>query len=129
VGSFTLTNSTTHTINGFGRVGQNDISIFNSGLIDANVTAQGIVLDPHPAAGLVNAGTLQASNSGVLGFTGSGGGSFNNSTGFIHAADTSEVQIFSGAEIVGGTFSTAGSGVIRVLTSQNVSIANITNLG
>jgi hypothetical protein len=58
-----------------------------------------------------------------------GGGSFDNSAGLIEAGDSSEVQMNLGAMITGGTLSTEGTGLFRVDSSQNVSLANLTHSG
>ena len=128
-GTNTLFNTATHTIAGGGNIGGNNIGINNAGMINANLNAVTMTIDPSSTLGLSNTGTMQASNGGILLLTGSAGGSFTNTSGTIQALNGSEVQLTADASITGGTFTTAGTGVIRVNTSQNVFFTDITNNG
>ena len=126
-GPFRLTN-VSNTIEGRGQIGANLIAITNQSLIDA--TANSLTLDPaNVANAFVNTGTLRASSGGSLILTGNGGGDFFNAGGTIIALDGGEVQFTANASVTGGTLTSSGSGVIRLLDSQNGFISNLTNSG
>ena len=73
---------------------------------------------------------MQASNGGVLIFTGNGSGTVNNAGGIIQAVGAgSEVQLTNNAAITGGTLTTSGGGVIRENNGQNAFISDLTNAG
>ncbi len=106
----TLTNGS--TINGAGNIGVNgsNLVLVNQagGLIDANVSAGTLAIDPTGASS--NAGTLRASNGGTLQLN---GGTITN-TGTITALDASTVNL-NGITITAGagnSFTTAGTGTI-----------------
>ena len=105
-----LINDATHTIAGSGQIGSQQIALTNAGLIVANQATE-LVVDPN-ASGMINTGTLRATNSAVLYLTGNGGGGFNNAGGTIEAQTGSTVRLVDGAVITGGTLTTSGSGVI-----------------
>ncbi|QEG21704.1 beta strand repeat-containing protein [Mariniblastus fucicola] len=111
------------TIQGEGNIGHNSIGLVNqaNGLIDANVSGQILELDAN-ASGLVNSGTLQASNSGVLRILGS---AVDNSGGQVIAQDGSEVRLHS-SSFVGGTLESAGSGQLTIDVSTNVGLEDLT---
>ena len=107
----TLTNSSTingGSGNGVGVLGSN-LAINNqaTGLIDANISGATLIIQAN--AGLTNAGTLRASNGGILAFQGSG--TFS-STGTIAALNASTVNLNSGT-LAGGSLSTVGTGIIQ----------------
>lgn len=130
-GGGTLTNAS--TIQGEGTVGSNETGLINqsSGIIQANVSGRTLVIDPNSGSGLSNAGILRATGGGSLLLTGNGDGSFTNTgSGSIQAIGAgSEVQLASSARISGGTFSTSGGGVIRVLNSHGIFLDGLTNSG
>jgi hypothetical protein len=111
-------NASTHTIEGGGKIGGNNFFLNNEGLIDANIAAAAIEIDPFNsgATDATNTGTLRASNGGILRLL--GGDTFDNTGGTIEALTGSVVEIQGNSTVVpttvvGGTLSTAGSGVIR----------------
>ena len=111
-------------IRGRGLLGQNSASVTNQsgGIIDANVSGASLTLDPaNVTDAFVNNGLLRASNGGILILSGNGGGVFTNNN-LITALDGSVIQLTAQANIVGGTLSTAGSGVIQANSSANTSI-------
>ena len=105
-----LINDATHTIAGSGQIGAQQIAITNAGLIVANQATE-LVIDPS-ATGMINTGTLRATNSATLYLTGNGGGGFANASGTIEAQAGSTVRLVDGAVITGGTFTTSDSGII-----------------
>lgn len=105
-----LINDAGHTIQGAGQVGDSTIAITNLGLIAANLPTA-MVVDPN-ASGMINSGTLRATNGGTLSLTGNGGGSFDNTLGTIEAQNGSTVRLINGAVITGGTLTTSGTGII-----------------
>ncbi|MBS0660590.1 MAG: FecR domain-containing protein [Verrucomicrobia bacterium] len=106
-----------------GSLGANSIGILNAagGTIVANVSGRFLLVDPDPTHGLVNQGLMLADNGGQLRLTGAGGGAFDNAGGVIRANTGSEVQLTAGASVVGGTLSSVGSGLIRVLDVATLS--------
>ncbi len=120
-------------IQGQGLLGQDSTAITNqaSGIIDANVNAASLTLDPaNVANAFVNDGILRASNGGTLILSGNGGGVFSNHN-LVTALDGSVVQLTAGASLVGGTLSTTGSGVIQANSAANTSVflTDLTNTG
>ncbi len=109
-GSYTLTNQS--TIQGTGVVGNNGLSLINSGTVDAN-TPGGTLQLVGMTNGLNNAGgLLRASNGGILaiqGLTVSGGGTITATTG-------GTVQLLAGTTIQGGTLNNIGG---TLGTTQN----------
>ena len=83
-GGLTLTNQS--TIQGAGVIGNNGLSLINSGTVDANTSGQALSL-VSMSSGVDNAGgLLRASNGGILqinGITVSGGGTITARTGGI----------------------------------------------
>lgn len=110
-----------------GSLGTNEIGIINQSLIDANVAGLFLNIDPNAAFGLTNTGTMQASGGGILQLNGNGTGDFNNADGIIQALDGSEVNLLNGANIIGGTLTTVGTGVIRNLNTATLN--GVTNSG
>jgi hypothetical protein len=126
-GVFTNASTIQGETNNSGSIGADQIAIVNAatGLIDANVSGLALVVDPG-AAGLTNNGLMRASNGGILLLTGNGAGIFTNNN-LVTALNGSEVQLTAGATITGGTWSTAGTGVIRNLNTA--SLSNLSNTG
>ena len=125
-------------LQGQGRLGQNDTAFTNgaNGIIEANLSGLTLTLDPvadgsviDAGAAFLNDGTLRASNGGILILTGNGDGTFSNTNGTIEALDGSQVQLTSGASIIGGTLATSGSEMIRANGSQNVFLTGLSNAG
>ncbi len=86
-------------------------------------------IDPDDVAGLINMGTLRATDGGVLQLE---GGTFDSrGGGLIHAADGSVVGLGQDGRILGGTITTEGTG--RVATVGNgvdpIFAGTITNNG
>jgi len=120
------------TIQGRGNIGADTIGIVNQtgNLIDANSNTPGSQLTIDPSSvGMTNQGTLRASNGGVMVLTGSGGGAFTNTGGLIEALEGSEVQLTGGVSLTGGTLSSTGTGLFRVITGQNVFLTDLTHTG
>lgn len=122
-------------IRGFGGIGQNSAAITNeaSGVIQADVSGQSLVLDPVATAtdgndSFINDGILRASQGGQLVLTGNSGGNFTNNN-LIEALDLSTVLLTKGASITGGTLATSGSGEFVVDASQNAFLTDLSNTG
>ena len=121
-----LTNEVGHTISGSGQLGAGLLGLVNKGLIDANdpTASQTLVVRPN-SAGVVNTGTMQASNGGILQL---GSGTFTNTGGTIQALNGSFVQLADGAVITGGTFASQDDGVFQVVSGSNSTLKEtITN--
>ncbi len=119
-GTDTLTISSGFTVQGGGLFGDGGMGIVNQGLIDANVAAV-LTVDPG-SSGLINTGTMEATNGGTLQLTGAG---FNNNNGLIDSATGTVVEL-SSATIAGGTLTTAGTGIIETENGTTSSLTTIT---
>jgi hypothetical protein len=114
------------------RLGATDVGFANSGTIDANFNGIALILDALPIAFTAyNAGTMRASNGGILRIQGNGpstpSGVINNAGGSIKALTASRVELYS-LDIRNGELSTEGSGRIEVV-APNVVIRLVTNTG
>lgn len=103
-----------NTISGAGQLGVNILQLDNRSTISASYSGATLEIDPS-GSGVINTGTLQAINGGILRLD---SGTFTNTGGMIHAATGSRVDLASAA-IVGGSLSTAGTGVIRTVNAGN----------
>ncbi|MEM7078889.1 MAG: choice-of-anchor D domain-containing protein [Pseudomonadota bacterium] len=127
----TLTQEANHTIQGIGLVGAGTLTLLNEGNINANVNGGVLSLDgfgtgTNATSGLMNTGTLQASNGGILDL---GNDRLDNSGGVIIAQDGSTVSMSSGLVLEGGALNTVGTGVVTTEVSSNVDWVgvNVTN--
>ncbi|MDB5325353.1 MAG: hypothetical protein JWM57_922 [Phycisphaerales bacterium] len=127
-GGGTFTNSS-NTIQGDtnsgSSIGNNDTTLVNNALINANNSGAALVLDPG-TGGLTNTSNLQASNGGVLVLTGSGGGAFTNTGGTIQALNGSQVQLVTGASVTAGTISSTGTGTVLLPASTTATLNGLT---
>lgn len=130
-GSGTLTNvdniiqgETSNT----GSLGNNEIGLINqaNGLINANVAGLALNVDPNASAGMINQGTMEASDSGILLLNGNGGGGIDNTGGTILALDNSTVQLTAGIVITGGTLDSIGNGTIHNVSSATLDSLTLT---
>ena len=126
-GGGTLTNQ--QTIQGSGQIGVNNLTLVNSGTIDAN---QSTILYINPNGGTTNTGMMEATAGGTLEFTTD---AVTNTNGTISATGTnSQVVLFTGS-ITGGTLTSSGGGAFNVtdnftlntLTLSTGSTLNILN--
>ena len=100
-----------------GSLGNNEIGLVNQagGVISANISGLTLNVDPNSTNGLVNQGTMQATNGGILRLNGNGGGTFTNN-GTIKALSGGMLKFegtvtSSGTVDVGSdTLSISGSG-------------------
>jgi len=117
------------TIQGEGNIGVNTMDINNQAgnLIHANVDTGTLILDAQNI--FTNAGTLRASNGGILELRDAGAGDFANTGGVIEALAGSEVQLSTNARIVGGVLQSVGDGVVRNLANQGAELENLTLSG
>ena len=100
-----------------GSLGNNEIGLVNQagGVISANISGLTLNVDPNSTNGLVNQGTMQAINGGILRLNGNGGGTFTNN-GTIKALSGGMLKFegtvtSSGTVDVGSdTLSISGSG-------------------
>ncbi len=115
-GSNTLVNQ--QTIQGAGNIGNGQLTLVNSGVIDANVSNQ---LTINPNGGTTNTGTLEATAGGVLNI-------FNSVTngGATVLAGTASTVLLTGSTVTGGTLSTIGTGTIQSFGST---LNGVTNTG
>jgi len=117
-----LTNGVNHTIDGGGQLGRNNLAFNNKGTIDGNRIGSILYLDPGDD-GLINTGTLQASNSGTLRLE---AGNYDSRLGGVFHAETGgSLQLGINARIIGGTFTSSGTGVIEVSNDLDPILAGI----
>lgn len=114
------------TIQGVGNIGRNTTDFDNQvgGLVHSNVNGGILILDS--ANVFTNAGTIRASNGGILELFDAGTSGYANSGGTIEALAGSEVRLINGARIIGGTLQSVGSGMITSAISSNVEFDNLT---
>ena len=115
----TLTNQ--QTIQGSGNIGDGQMTLVNSGTINAN---QSVALTIAANGGTTNTGTLEATSGGTLGFSGTTvtntGGTINTSGGTI-AASSSTIQ--------GGTVTVAGGSLVNsTISGANVTVTGASSL-
>lgn len=103
------------TIEGAGQIGVNSATVNNQGTISA-LYSNALKLDPG-AGGFTNTGTLNAATGGLLQL---GDGTFTNTGGTISAASGSEIELLSGAKIIGGTLTSTGTGFFESRTSSTL---------
>ncbi len=120
-GGGTFTNK--QTIQGAGNIGNNNLTLVNSGstaIIDANVSS---TLQINPNGGTTNTGTLEATAGGTLELTGS---TVANTGGLILATGTSggmtptaSTVELNDVSITGGTLTSSSGGVIESVNTWN----------
>jgi hypothetical protein len=131
-----LTNAAGHTIRGVTGfwmgspgLGADEIAIRNDGIIEAP-RGRPFVIDPaNVADAFINGpgGVIQTvERFAEMHLSGNGGGSFHNQ-GVIKATTDSAVLLIEGAEIIGGTLSSEGTGAIA--TRDTATLRDITNEG
>ncbi len=113
------------TIQGQGALGRNVIDIINNGVIVANVSGETLTIDTA-AGGLMNAGDIEATNSGTLAIAGT---IVNNAGGSITAQADSTVLLDNATSINGGAVSSVGTGEVRTDVSSTVSLNDVANSG
>lgn len=117
-----------NAIHGMGAIGMGTVGITNQALIDANNSAAPLVLQSN-STGVINSGTMQASNGGNLQLTaGFLTIPFNNTGGTIQALNGSVVTM-AGYTYTGGTLSTTGTGAFQIVPANNAILNNLTNNG
>jgi hypothetical protein len=117
VGTNTLINQS--TIQGAGSIGSNQLTLSNSGTIDANDPTQLII---NPSGGTTNTGTLEATAAGTLSLQ----NAITNTNGTIQANGAGSTVNLNGAAITGGTLETSSGGVIQ---SFGGTLSGLTNTG
>ena len=118
-GAATLFTNVDNVIEGFGRIGDNSLTIDNQATIDANLGGQTLTVDSG-AGGLTNTGQIQASDGGILRINGT---ELTNTGGNITSNAGSRVELGSNASITGGTI--GGPGEIEVLDNTNVFLRDL----
>lgn len=112
-----LTNGATHTIEGSGFVGQDNLVLFNQGTISANLPGRSLTVDSLTNA--TNRNLMSATNGGALVILGA---SYDNASSGVIAADGagSVVEFREGANIIGGTVRGSNGGIARAAAVNNV---------
>ena len=110
------------TISGAGNLGDGQLTLFNdaNGVIDASGTNNALIIDT---------GAVTVTNDGVIEATGAGGLEIANTE--VNGAavgkiliDAGSLMILSDAEIVGGTLTTTGSGVVETAANDRSCLIN-----
>jgi fibronectin-binding autotransporter adhesin len=117
----TQTLTSDNTIQGFGQIGADtDLSLVNSGTVDANVSGATLYLNGGAGAlgAGVNTGTLEATNGGTLQID----NNFNNKGGSIIANGTGSTVQVNGVTIQGGTLTTENGGFMGTFGNGGRSI-------
>ncbi len=118
------------TITGAGNLGNGQTTFTNRGLVNANSSGNTLNLQPGgtTASGTDftngGGGLAEATGGGILQLNGGSNGVFTGGT--FQALDTSTVNLVNGANVVGATLTTAGSGTVNVFNST---LTNVTNNG
>ncbi len=116
-GNYILTNDTDHKILGSGWVGENNMGLVNKGTIAATNAGIPLRIDVN-SKNAMNEGTLKAMGGAGLQLM---NGFFDNSKGLILAEGSgSYVGLVDGAEVKGGAFTTTNGGVIATLNSGTI---------
>ena len=111
-GSGTLTNE--ETIQGSGSIGNSALTLVNSGssaVIDANNSANQLVIDAQSGAKNSNGGTMEATAGGLLNIDGY---TVANTGGTLFATGTNSVVLLNGTSVTGGTLTSTLGGTIQV---------------
>ena len=113
--------NTDNMIEGFGLIGVGGMDLTN----EKTVMSSGGLLDIQPGAnGLVNTGTMEASSGSTLQFdSGFQVIPFTNTGGTVEALNGGTVNINSGTW-TGGTFTTAGTGVMNLISPAMNGVTN-----
>ena len=115
-----------NSIHGMGAFGLGTVAITNQALIDANNPSAALTVQSDNT-GVINSGTMQASNGGNLQLTaGFLTTPFNNTGGMIQALNGSTVTM-AGYTYTGGTLSTSGTGVFKIVPANNTILNNLTS--
>ena len=109
------------TISGAGDIGNNSLTLVNSGTIDAT---QSTPLYIQTSGGTTNTGTIEATTGTLILY----GNTVTNTGGTIKSTG-SDLQLQDGVTINGGTLTTSGTGLIHSTSAQNVTLESLTNSG
>jgi hypothetical protein len=102
-------------------------TLINGNVIGVNAPGTGVLV-LGSGGSYFNAGSFLASGGGTFQVNGAGQ-TIDNSTGVIRALDGSRVVIFGmGTTVSGGTFATAGTGVVGI-SGNLVNVSGVTNTG
>jgi|GEM_PF-3018149 len=119
--NLTVTNTGGHTIRvrDFGAIGRASANIVNESVIVADGPGE-LLIDPRNANTLVmtNNGTIRSEGGGFITITGSGGGTMDFTGGLVEALNDSIVRFTTNADVIGGIYDTAGSGLISISSAD-----------
>jgi hypothetical protein len=121
-----LVNDSSHTIEGYGKLGESGLVVDNRGLISGNVSGQIMTVEPA-FTGSVNSGTMRATAGGTMGFVSNR--SFTNS-GILEALNGSSLTNVlltnsSGGTLTGGTYRSIDGGSGATFSAVGTPIATI----
>ncbi len=119
-GTDTFTNA--QTISGAGNIGNNSLTLVNSGTINAT---QSTNLTIQTSGGTTNSGTLEATTGSLV----LDGGTVTQTGAGQILSTSSSVQLMNGVTISGGTLNTSGSGLIHTDSGYTATLENLTNAG
>ncbi len=117
---YRLTNGVSHTIQGSGRLGNNETALTNHGTIHSNNVGGVLIIDPT-ATGAINSatGVMRSASGAFLTFQ---DGSLSNA-GLVESLGT---LTLSSALVTGGTVQTSGAGIL-VLNNSTFTSGNLNN--
>lgn len=122
-GANTLTINAGATVDGV--VQFNNTRVVNNGVIDAN-NAVGMYVDPSNQGSqqlFVNNNIMQATGGGLMAISGDNGGALLNN-GTLRATGTgSIVELVNNVNVIGGTITTSGGGVVRVRPGHSATLS------
>jgi fibronectin-binding autotransporter adhesin len=116
----TTLNNVNNTISGAGQIGDGQMTLINqkAGVIDAT-GANALTLNTG-ASTLTNAGLIEATGSGGLGF---GSETVNDSTGGTITAGAGSFVNIQNADIIGGVLQSTGTGIVQMTGSATLDAA------
>ncbi len=103
----TLTNASSHTIDGAGLIGGYGLDLTNEGLVLATGDTAALKIDPYSATSNTSTGRMVASGAGGL-IVGASGDTFTNN-GLLEARSGSSVTIGASTVVLNGTIAGGGT--------------------
>lgn len=105
-----LLTNTNNTIRGSGQLGIGLLTFTNQGIVEANLNAATLTVDPATTA-FINTGTYRAVNGGVLVLH---SGSFDNTGGIIQSQTGSTVRLSGSTSVTNGTLDIGPSAALQL---------------
>ena len=113
-----------NTLSGAGQLGNGQMTLVNQAAGVINATGANALILNTGAQTVTNAGLLEASGAGGLTISGT---TVDDSTGGVIQANTGSAVNLLGADIIGGTLKTSGTGVIETAANNRTSVIDGTS--